>query len=261
MSVQGEPSSQCHGFAGQIDSQSEVEVFSNSETDAAERDKRGSVLKDQPTKNEKSKPTLKELNSNASKTRQSSRERHLTPKMQELKEQELSQKEKFKSVYEKWKIQVRDGRTTLKHECSESELYDMMDVVEKLDSELKDLYDSIRLQTAPSQEIRRKVDTCSAITADLLGLMRIRLTEEEEEFNAEAEKSRLCMLLNSEYARSIYGSTVSRATALSHRSNHLSESPSLSAKRAETAAQLAAKKAEVEMQGVIDAQRQELKRL
>ena len=260
MSVQSEPSSQCDGFAGQIDSQSEVQVFSNSETDAAEKDK--SVLKDQPNKNEKSKTTLTELNSTASKTRQSSRERHLTPKMQELKEQELAQKEKkFKSVYEKWKIQVRDVRTTLKHECSESELYDMMDVVEKFDSELKDLYDSIRLQTAPSQEIRRKVDACSAVTADLLGLMRIRLTEEGEEFDAEAEKSRLRMLLNSEYARSIYGSTVSRATSLSHRSNHLSESPSISAKRAETAAQLAAKKAEVEMQGVIDAQRQELKRL
>ncbi|KAK0132883.1 hypothetical protein N1851_032005 [Merluccius polli] len=53
----------------------------------------------------------------------------------------------------------------------------MMDEAEKQDSELKELYDGIRLQVAPSPEIRRKVDACSAVTADLLQLMRVRLTE------------------------------------------------------------------------------------
>lgn len=49
------------------------------------------------------------------KRRKSSRERRLTPKMQELKDQELTQKEKrFKATYEKWKSNVRDIRTRLK---------------------------------------------------------------------------------------------------------------------------------------------------
>ena len=65
------------------------------------------------------------------------------------------------------------------------------------------------------------------VTADLLGLIRVCLTEEEEEFDAEAEKSRLCMLLDSEYVKSVYGTTASRATELSHCSNHLSEEPGL----------------------------------
>uniref|UniRef100_A0A8C1XQM0 Gypsy retrotransposon integrase-like protein 1 n=1 Tax=Cyprinus carpio TaxID=7962 RepID=A0A8C1XQM0_CYPCA len=109
---------------------------------------------------EKSEARLKELNSALLKTneiRKSSHDKHLTPKMQELKAQELVQRErKFKSAYENWKIHVRDVRLKLKHECSESDLCDMMDGVEKKESELKDLYDNMRLQAVPSQEIRRK---------------------------------------------------------------------------------------------------------
>ena len=102
-------------------------------------------------------------------------------------------------------------------------MYDMMVEAEK---QLKELYDGIRLQVAPSQEILRKVYACSAVTADLLQLMSVRLTEIGGEFDAEAERSRLRMLLDNEYARSIYGSAVSSITARSyHHSEHLSESP------------------------------------
>ncbi|XP_030594029.1 uncharacterized protein LOC115786126 [Archocentrus centrarchus] len=210
------------------------------------------------------KETVKYAVTDQAKTeiRKSSRERHFTPKMQELKEQELVQKErKFQSVYDKWKIKVRDIRTRFKEECPEKDLYSMMDDVELFDSELKELYDDIRKQTAPNQEIRRKVDACSAVTLDLMRLMRIRLTEDASEFDAVAEKARLRMLLDNEYARSIYGSTTSRVTARSPHSDHFSESTSISHKRAETAAQLAAKKAEIEMEDAIEAHRQQLKRL
>lgn len=138
------------------------------------------------------------------KTRKSSRERRLTPKMQELKDQELTQKEKrFKATYEKWKSNIRDIHTRLKQVCSESDMYNMMDEAEKLESELKEQYDRIRLQTSPSQEIRRKIDACSAVTADLLQLMGVRLTEDEGEFDTVAERSRLRMLLDNDYAHSL----------------------------------------------------------
>lgn len=91
--------------------------------------------------------------------------------------------------------------------------------------------------------------------------MRVCLTEEAGEFDVVTENSRLCMLLDKEYARSIYGSTATRATALSHHSDHLSETPSISAKRAETAAQLAAKRPEIDMEAAIEAQCQQLKKL
>ncbi|XP_052388504.1 uncharacterized protein LOC127934956 [Carassius gibelio] len=214
---------------------------------------------------EKSEARLKELNSTLLKTneiRKSSRDKHLTPKMQELKAQELVQREsKFISAYNSWKIHVREVRLKLKQECSESDLCDMMDGVEKKESELKGLYDSMRLQAVPSQEIRRKIDACSAVTADLIKIMNVRLVEDGMEFDAEAEKARLRVLLDCEYARSIYGSTVSRATVFSNHSKPSSESASISARRAETAALLAAKKAEMEMEADIDAQRQRLKKL
>lgn len=195
--------------------------------------------------------------------RKSSRIKHLTPKMQELKEQEYAQSEKkFSSAYGKWRILVKEIRTNLKQECSETAICSMMDDLEKLESELKDLYNSMRLQTAPSHVIRRQIDACVAITEASMQLLRVRLTVEGEEFDAEAENARLCLVLENPYARSIYGSTVSRAkSVLGQRSNPPSESPSIAAKKAETAAELAAKRAAIEMEVVIDAQRQELKRL
>jgi len=97
---------------------------------------------------EKSEARRKELNSvllETTEIRKSSRDKRLTPKMQELKEQELIQKErKFKSVYEKWKSQARDVRSKLKRECSEKDLCDMMDEVERQEFELKELYDNMR---------------------------------------------------------------------------------------------------------------------
>lgn len=189
-------------------------------------------------------------------TRKSSRERQLTAKMKELKDQELSQREKrFSLTYGRWKTEARSIREKLKNECSEKELQDMMDTIEELESNMKRLYNDIRQKTTPNQEIRRKVDACIAVTVDLLGLMRTRLVEDEDEFDAELEKSKIRLLLNRDYARSIYGSTTTEL------SNHPSESSSISAKRAEAAAELAAKRAEINMEAVIDAHRQELKRL
>ena len=119
----------------------------------------------------------------------------------------------------------------------------------------------MRCQAPPNQEIRRNVDTCVAVTAELLKLMKVRSVEDELDFDPEAEKARLRLLLDNEYAKSIYGSTASRATGVSRHSKALSESASISVKRAEIAAQLAAKKAEAEIEAEIEVQRQHLKKL
>lgn len=195
MSVLSESLSQDGEVSRQIVSLSEVQGVLDSNSIATQKEK----ITDH-TKNKKSKATLKEPSSAATQLddepRKSSRDRRPTHKMIELIEQESIQKErKFNSVYEKWKTQVKNARTNLKQACSESDLYDMMDVVEELESELKELYDYIRLKNAPSQEIRRKIDASVAVTADLLGLMRVRLIEGEENFDGEAERARLRMLI------------------------------------------------------------------
>lgn len=177
--------------------------------------------------------------------RKSSREKHLTPKMQEWTEQQISQRErKFYSAYEKWKAHVREVRVTKKCECSDSDLCEMMESLEKLETIAKVEYDNLRENSTPSQEARRKIDACSAVTGDVTQLMRIRLTEVGEDFDVEAEKPRLRLMLDKDYPKSIYGSTASKSDASS--SKHVSETSSIAAKRAETAAQLAAKKVEFE---------------
>ncbi|XP_072911521.1 uncharacterized protein [Hemitrygon akajei] len=189
--------------------------------------------------------------------RKSSRERKLTPKMLELKQQEASQREsKFIKLNESWKEQVRATPTKLKGECSEQDLGGMME------TQVRDVFENIRSQSAPSTEIRRKIDSCTAVTTDLMGLVKVRMSEAgQEEFDAKAENARLHMLFDKEYAQSISGTTISKSTVCRHHSSCLSGQQSITAKRAECAAQFAAKQAEVEMKEAIAARRQELKRL
>lgn len=264
MSVQ-EDLAQSVQLAKQKDLLTDEHVVLVSDTEPEETEKSPNVMKDKHPETDVTDTEPREPGPSKTKqdnTRKSSRERRLTPKMLELKQQESAQKErKFRSVYDKWKTQAKEVRSKLKSECSESDLYNMMDAVEKLETEMKELYENIRHDITPSQEIRRKIDACTAVSSDLLGLMRVRLSEEEEDFDADAEKARLRMLLDNEYAKSIYGSSTSKSIARSSCSNFSAESPSISVKRAETAAQLAAKKAEIEMEAAIDAQRRQLKQL
>lgn len=82
----------------------------------------------------------------------------------------------------------------------------------------------------------------------------------QEEFDANAEDARIRMVLDKEYARSIFSTTSSKSIS-SHRSSSSLDQQSITAKRAECAAQLAAKQAEIKMEEAIATQRLELKRL
>ncbi len=105
------------------------------------------------------------------------------------------------------------------------------------------------------------MDSCTAVTADLMGLIKVRLSEVGlEEFDVNAEDSRIHMMLDKEYAQSIFSSTRSKSIR-SHRSSCSLDQKSITAKRAECAAQLAAKQAEINMEEAIATQRLELKRL
>ncbi len=71
--------------------------------------------------------------------------------MQELKQQEVSQKEsKFLKLYESWKEEVKATRTKLKGECSDQDLSDLMDSVEGMEIQVKNVNELIRSQSVPS---------------------------------------------------------------------------------------------------------------
>lgn len=118
---------------------------------------------------------------------------------------------------------------------------ELADIIEKRRDDVLKLYSEIRNQMAPSSDIRRKIDACDAITRDIVRIILERLSGVDEDFDAERERTRLRGLLEHDYAQSIYSST-----AASNRSQRSSASQ-LTAKRADAAAELAAKEAEYEI--------------
>lgn len=69
------------------------------------------------------------------------------------------------------------------------------------------------------------------------------------------------MVLDREYAQSVFSSSVTKSTVNSHHSSSSSDQQSIAANRAKCAAELAAKKVEIKMEEAIAAQKQELRKL
>ena len=162
-----------------------------------------------------------------------------TEKMLAYQKEELSKKEKrLLSMYEQWKIQIRKSKENLKKDISETELAAMADTIEKGKDGLMRAYNEIRERATPSTELRRKIDACEAVTKDIMKIVYERLSAIDGYFDAERERHQLHQLLAHDYAYSIYG------TASLSGASHHSESTSIAAKRADAAAELAAKEAQ-----------------
>ena len=152
-----------------------------------------------------------------------------------------------------------------------------MGTVEKHESQVLQTYNAIREHGAPSHETKRRMDACTAVTRDVISLMHHHLMEVGEEWDERAEQLHLHSLLDRDYAHSVYGSLLQTSTAPSaitaqSQRSHKSETSSVAAKRAETAALLAAKQAELKameeedaarakLEQFIQVQRHEMKRL
>lgn len=156
--------------------------------------------------------------------RRSERVRRPTEKMLEFKKEEITKKErKFMLTYVNFKAEVQLIRSKLKEEHAKTELSEMVIAVENYESELKQVYESLRALTIPSQDIRRKMDSCTSVTTEITALLKRRYTEAgSKEFDAVAAKEELRQLLQREDARSVYGSTVSRAGHSSQQGSYVS---------------------------------------
>ncbi|KAL7872550.1 hypothetical protein SRHO_G00075330 [Serrasalmus rhombeus] len=203
----------------------------------------------------------------------SSRPHCPTEKMLAFQKEEALRKEKrLLSMYEQWKIHARQAREQLMSEVPESQLGLLIDTLEKSKGDITKMYSEIRHTATPPAELRRRVDACEAVTKDIVKIAYERIVEVDGEFNAEHEKGRLQELLNCDYAHSVYGSVVSKKSS---KSSLYSATSLVVAKRAEAAAELAAREAEFEMlieeekqlekieqqQRALEAQRRELERL
>lgn len=172
--------------------------------------------------------------------RRSVRSKVPTEKMLAYQKEEVSKKEKrLISSYEQWKTQAREAREKLKSDITEAHMSSLVDILEKGKDDILRLYTEIRSNIAPSADLRRKIDACEAVTRDITKIIYERLTGIDGDFDAEHERHRLRELLDREYAISIYGSTAAPSGITHH-----SSSSCIALKRAEAAADLAAKEAE-----------------
>lgn len=209
--------------------------------------------------------------------RRSVRKKNPTPKMLALQIDEAHKKERqFGAMYDQWKTQARKAREQLKSDISESQLAFLIDNLEEAKRYVMDVYLEIRNNITPSTELRRRVDACDAVSADITKIVFERMTGIDGEYNAEDVKHRLRDLLDHDYARSIYGSTASKDSHKSSiHSSHHSVTSCMVAKRADAAAELAVKEVEYtvlleekkqkekiqQQRSVLEAQQHELERL
>ncbi len=192
--------------------------------------------------------------------RRSERTRQPTEKMRALQEDETKKREKrLLSMYEKWKIQIRQAREQLKTYMSEGELWSLIDELKISKEAIMNMYFEIRELTTPSTEIRRRVDTCESVSKEIINITYDRTTYDEDEVDETQERRRLHKLLRQDYARSVYGSNVS---VISHsKSDHHSVASSLAAKRADAAAELPVKESNFEMLLEEERQRESIREL
>ncbi|XP_069379882.1 uncharacterized protein [Paralichthys olivaceus] len=178
--------------------------------------------------------------------RRSGRLRNPTERMLAFQKEEAHKKEKrLIHIYEQWKIQARKAREQLKLNISERDIAALIDTLEEGKNDVINMFMEIRAHLTPSSVTRRRIDACEAVTKDIIKIAFERISGIDGEFDSEAVKQRLHELLNRDYARSIYGSTASRASQ--HSSKGSSQHSVMAAKRVDAAAELAAKEAEYEV--------------
>ena len=176
--------------------------------------------------------------------------------------------ENFETAYHKWKQAMRELRIRLRSELTEEELAEVIENAQDIHRTVLKQYESLKADgIIPDQITRQKADGCTANTNNLISLAQTRMSEFGiEPWNDANEKARLRVILDTDYARSVYGSVSARSTSsrLSARSNPQScssdPSTSITSKRAEVAVQLAAKTAELQALQDEETQRSQLER-
>ncbi|XP_027885497.1 eukaryotic translation initiation factor 3 subunit A-like [Xiphophorus couchianus] len=175
------------------------------------------------------------------------RQKKPTEKMRTYQEEEAHKKEKrLIKVYDQWKRQVRMAREQLKGDITNSQIASLMDILEKERDGVINVYTEIKEIITPCSDTRRLIDACEAVTNDIIRVAYERLSGIDD-YDSGKVKARLRELLNPDYAQSIYSSSITYLSKRSDASNSNSARSVVVVKRAEAAAELAAKEAEYEV--------------
>lgn len=97
--------------------------------------------------------------------RRSQRTRSLTEKGKQLQEAKLADLRKtFERMYKRWKYHINGLKRAIKHREDSEFVSEIFTAVNGHQVELNNTYERIRVISVPDQELRRKIDSCSAIT-------------------------------------------------------------------------------------------------
>lgn len=100
--------------------------------------------------------------------RRSSRLRKPTERMFTFQREEAQNREKrVLQLYVQWKGDARKAREQIKSDIPETQIVALIDMLEKRRDDIADIYVEIRDRLAPSNEMRRRIDGCEAVTVTM----------------------------------------------------------------------------------------------
>lgn len=177
----------------------------------------------------------------------SQRTRKLTEKGQELRDELISKAtHRFSVCYEKWKFVAKDAKKALHERCSTDQMHEHVTKVTEASKNVSTAYEELRRITYPDNAMRRRIDTCEAVTKTVIKTAEecMKTKMMENDVDKETEKTNLAlrsshskkMSINSYHTKSSIQSKVS--------SRH---SSFCSAKRRDAAAEVAANEAALEV--------------
>ncbi|KAJ8342594.1 hypothetical protein SKAU_G00325220 [Synaphobranchus kaupii] len=196
--------------------------------------------------------------------RKSQRTRRLTEKGQELHDGKSKRlQHRFTITYDKWKANAKEAKKALSGPLSSEILQDLMTKIRCASTDVKQAYEDLRRHNAPDGETRRRVDTCDAVSTQILEYAWNHLEEKYNGQDSHKEQAYWTetgsVFLSAASQRSSSSSQSRRsASSLSIRSRRSSLS---SARKQEAAAELAATQATLTVLQEMECEKQELENL
>ena len=77
-------------------------------------------------------------------------------------------------MYTNFKSEVKFTRIKLKLECSKTELEEMIEILEQCKTEVEQAYESLWTLTTPPPDIRKKMDTYTSVTSEIIIVLEER---------------------------------------------------------------------------------------
>ncbi|KAL4001464.1 protocadherin Fat 1/2/3 [Sarotherodon galilaeus] len=101
--------------------------------------------------------------------RRSQRSRKLTEKAQQLHDDKSRKlQHRFTTTYDKWKVTAKQAKKMIKGAPSVEVVKDLMCKLSCASANVKNAYEDLRKCASPDSEIRRRVDTCDAVSKIIL---------------------------------------------------------------------------------------------